>query len=313
MGLSRTGSIVRDDPSKEEEAALSFLYHNMPDTDRKKLKYDFLRLNTRQALAARADNDWAMDVPWDIFLNYVLPYANLDEPREDWRSQFYSLFSPLVTDTTNTLDAAMELNYKIWTLRGWNITFKSNQTPDIMSPSQVIAAGYASCTGLAIFLVNACRAVGIPARVAGTPSWVSPDPSTQERFANHNWVEVWHNGVWSFTGPIEYADRQWNKTWFFPDSVSRAIPDSYLHSIYAASFKRTNTYFVLAWNEEYDGVPAYDVTKYYLAAARAAAGGSAPPPPVRDAKEMGAVEGVDEEARAGGVWQRDAHAWVHTA
>lgn len=40
------------------------------------------------------------------------PYANLDEPREDWRSQFYSLFSPLVTDTTNTLDAAMELNYK---------------------------------------------------------------------------------------------------------------------------------------------------------------------------------------------------------
>lgn len=56
---------------------------------------------------------------------------------------------------------------RIWTLRGWNITFKSNQTPDIMSPSQVIAAGYASCTGLAIFLVNACRAVGIPARVAG--------------------------------------------------------------------------------------------------------------------------------------------------
>ncbi len=72
VGLSRTGSIVRDDPSKEEEAALSFLYRNMPDTDRKNLKYDFLRLNTRQALAARADNDWALDVPWDIFLNYVL-------------------------------------------------------------------------------------------------------------------------------------------------------------------------------------------------------------------------------------------------
>ncbi len=33
--------------------------------------------------------------------------------------------------------------------------------------TQVIAAGYASCTGLSIFLVNACRAVGIPARVTG--------------------------------------------------------------------------------------------------------------------------------------------------
>jgi hypothetical protein len=48
-----------------------------------------------------------------------------------------------------------------------NITFKSDQTPEIMSPSQVIAAGYASCTGLSIFLVNALRSVGIPARLAG--------------------------------------------------------------------------------------------------------------------------------------------------
>ena len=32
---------------------------------------------------------------------------------------------------------------------------------------QVIKAGYASCTGLSIFLVNALRAVGIPARMAG--------------------------------------------------------------------------------------------------------------------------------------------------
>lgn len=32
---------------------------------------------------------------------------------------------------------------------------------------QVIRAGYASCTGLSIFLVNALRAAGIPARVTG--------------------------------------------------------------------------------------------------------------------------------------------------
>lgn len=137
------------------------------------------------------------------------------------------------------------------------------------------------------------------AQVACTPSSTAPVRCCKTNAAYaHGWAAL---------PCFPHASR------FFPDSVSRAIPDSYLHSIYAASFKRTNTYFVLAWNEEYDGVPAYDVTKYYLAAARAAAGGSAPPPPVRDAKEMGAVEGVDEEARAGGVWQRDAHAWVHTA
>ena len=32
---------------------------------------------------------------------------------------------------------------------------------------QVINAGHASCTGLSIFLVNALRSVGIPARMAG--------------------------------------------------------------------------------------------------------------------------------------------------
>jgi transglutaminase-like putative cysteine protease len=49
----------------------------------------------------------------------------------------------------------------------WGIKFVPDQTPEIMSPGQVLAARHASCTGLSIFLVLACRAVGIPARVAG--------------------------------------------------------------------------------------------------------------------------------------------------
>ncbi len=76
-------------------------------------------------------------MPWPIFLNYVLPYANLDEPREDWRSLFAPLLAPLVNSTATTLEAASEINTQLWTLNGWNITFKSNQTPLIMSPSQV--------------------------------------------------------------------------------------------------------------------------------------------------------------------------------
>ena len=41
----------------------------------------------------------------------------------------------------------------------------------------------ATCTGLSIMLVEACRAVGIPARVAGIASWPG-------RGGNHTWVEV---------------------------------------------------------------------------------------------------------------------------
>lgn len=53
----------------------------------------------------------------------------------------------------------------IWAI--WGLRFVPDQTPEIMSVSQVLDKGYASCTGLSIFLVNACRAVGIPARIAG--------------------------------------------------------------------------------------------------------------------------------------------------
>jgi transglutaminase-like putative cysteine protease len=39
-----------------------------------------------------------------------------------------------------------------------------------------------------VLVVDACRAVGIPARVAGVPAW------TGSR-GNHTWAEVW-DGSW---------------------------------------------------------------------------------------------------------------------
>ena len=69
------------------------------------------------------------------------------------------------------------INRDLWGLFGPEpIYFKPDQTPEIMAPSQVIKAGYASCTGLSILLASACRAAGVPARVAGTRSWAAPVP-----------------------------------------------------------------------------------------------------------------------------------------
>jgi len=63
------------------------------------------------------------------------------------------------------------------------------------SSFESIASGKASCTGLSILLVDACRAVGIPARVVGTPLWV-------DRSGNHTWVEIWDDG-WRYLGACE--------------------------------------------------------------------------------------------------------------
>ena len=35
----------------------------------------------------------------------------------------------------------------------------------------------------------------------GTPQW------NTEEGGNHDWVEVWDGGVWSFTGPTEYTKK----------------------------------------------------------------------------------------------------------
>ena len=66
------------------------------------------------------------------------------------------------------------------------IFFKSGQTPLIFDPMSTIGFGYASCTGISILFCNALRAVGVPARVVGTPAWYGNRTN-----GNHNWVEVY--------------------------------------------------------------------------------------------------------------------------
>jgi hypothetical protein len=46
----------------------------MPENDRI-LPDEYLKENVELALAARSTSKWAAKVPWDVFLNHVLPYA----------------------------------------------------------------------------------------------------------------------------------------------------------------------------------------------------------------------------------------------
>jgi len=152
----------------------------MPHADRARVSRHELSANTDLALAARAAQPWARQVPWPLFLHHVLPYASLDEPRDAWRPLMWAAVPQLVQGARSVAEAAQAVNKGVWALFG-GLYFKADQTPEIMSPSQVLAAGYASCTGLSIFLVDALRAVGVPARVAGTPSWIDfPAPSSPD-------------------------------------------------------------------------------------------------------------------------------------
>ncbi len=112
----------------------------------------------------------------------------------------------------------------------------------------------ASCTGLSIMLVDACRAVGVPARVVGTPQWAGGR-------GNHTWVEIWDNG-WRYIGASE--SKALDTGWFAKNAAGQK--EGSLHNaIYAASFKPTGHHFPLVWNSSIKYVHALDVTSRYIA------------------------------------------------
>lgn len=237
---------------KDQRPGLAFLVANMPDGDLRALKADFLLTNTDLAYKARQVVPWGKDIPEDVFLNDVLPYANVDEKRDGWRKDFYDMCLPLVKDCKTPGEAAMTLNREVF--KKVNVRYSTERKAPNQSPSESIAQGKASCTGLSIVLSDACRAVCVPARLAGTPLWAN-------KTGNHTWVEVWDKG-WHFTGACEQDPAGLDRGWFV-GNAAQAKKDSLEHAIYAASFKRTKQHFPLVWARDSKDVPAENVTDRY--------------------------------------------------
>ncbi|KAK9809611.1 hypothetical protein WJX73_007447 [Symbiochloris irregularis] len=221
----------------------------MPARDRGAVDAGFLNRHIELALRARAALAWGAEVPFNIFLNNVLPYASLNEQREVWRHFLFEELSPIVRLCANTLQAADVINQNIW--GRWRIQLNNTRLPQVMSPSQVLATGQASSMSLSIFLVNALRSLAIPARLVGTVEWRAASGS-------HTWVEVWHNGRWSFLDSGEY--RPVNDTWFYPIPARNQVAGNPQHGIFAASFQHEVGEVPLPWAPGNHGI---DVTPHY--------------------------------------------------
>ncbi|MCK6500279.1 MAG: hypothetical protein L6Q38_12470, partial [Nitrospira sp.] len=234
------------------EAAARFLVEHMPPRDRETLSSEFLQQNLDLAFQARSEFPWAREVPVDLFHNDVLPYAVFDETREPWRAGMLEKARALVKDAKTASEAAQALNRDLFKLI--NVHYNTGRKRPNQSPGESIAINKATCTGLAIILVDACRAVGIPARGVGTPMW------TNER-GNHTWVEIW-DGDWHFTGADEFDAQGLNRGWFVADAA-KAKADVPRYSIYATSWKRDGVTFPLVWARRSTEVAAVNVTARY--------------------------------------------------
>lgn len=235
-----------------EREGLLFLICNMPERDLKSLSADFLIDNLKYAYRAWDRAPWRDEISERMFLNNILPYVNLNERRDAWRADFYEQFMPIVSDCQIPAEAAVKLNQTIFEMH--DVVFSRERPKADQSPYETIEAGMASCSGLSILLVDACRAVGVPARVAGIPLW--PDKS-----GNHSWVEIW-DGEWHYTGAAEPQGEQLDQAWF-TEKAKTTISSHPLHRIYAASFEKTGLIFPLPWGRSIKYVHAVNVTDRY--------------------------------------------------
>jgi transglutaminase-like putative cysteine protease len=241
--------------AKELRPAMEHLILGMPAADLKSIAATRLLETLRLAAEARREAPWGASLSEELWLDYVLPYANLDEPRDPWRAEFRRRFWPLVKDCKTPGEAACILNAKIFPALG--VKYSTKRKRANQSPKETIEQGLASCTGLSIILANACRACGIPARLAGVAHW-------RKKRGNHTWVEVW-DGTWHHLGAAEPSAKGLDDVWFAGD-VAHAVPGSPKYAVWAATWRRTAHRFPLVWASGPSEVFAVDSTARYLPA-----------------------------------------------
>ncbi|MCA8962332.1 MAG: polyhydroxyalkanoate depolymerase [Planctomycetes bacterium] len=238
--------------SERERVGMRFLIENMPQRDLETLGAEFLIAHVRTAYTNWDTVPWKERIPEAIFLDAVLPYSNVNERRDTWREDFHRRFGEWVRSEPSISRAAAILNQRVFGQVG--VKYSTKRPKPDQSPYESMEAGLASCTGLSILLIDACRAVGIPARFVGTPRW-------SDDSGNHSWVEVWDDG-WHFTGAAEPTGDRLDEAWFVERARGAKRGDP-RYGIFAVSFRRTPLRFPLVWDSGYDDLSAVDVTDRY--------------------------------------------------
>ncbi len=236
----------------DQRAGMRWLVERMPERDLRSLDAEFLLENCEQAFRAWNEAPWGGTVSEEIFLDAVLPYASINERRDRWRAEFRTRFGPLVAKAKSPSEAAAILNNEVFGLL--DVKYSTRRPKADQSPLESMEAGLASCTGLTVILVDACRAVGVPARFVGTPLW-------SDGSGNHSWVEVWDDG-WHFTGAAEPSGMKLDQAWF-TGRAATARNDDPRHAIYATTWRRAPLHFPMVWAAEDQSVRAVDITTRY--------------------------------------------------
>lgn len=294
--------------------AMDFLLQHMPAFDLQFLPgsvtvegTSMLDDNVAFALMAWNASRMSPKPPLHVAITYLLPYASYHESRTNWRPLFFAKYFGMAGNATTSREAVDTLikggtPLMNWTAHSWADfpgsksnsyelgPFASGSSPPAISPFDFAAYGYGSCTGWAIFLTSALKAIGVPAREVGSPCWNTGEfaglaasnsnvstcwaggrrggPYGGKYLNNHNWVEYWDNeaGDWHFVDVASSSSSQ--STWF---CTSYSEQEGCSCSSNAGKAARDHEILASTWSkesessEQFDGGPVLDVaTKLHL-------------------------------------------------
>ncbi len=209
--------------------------------------------HVRTMVAVREEKRWG-EVSDDLFLNAILPPVSLREQWVDWYPRLQPLAKELTKTAKTPLEAAMLINRHIW--KRIHVVYSTKRDFPHQDPLHSMRIQKASCTGLSIILIDACRSVGIPARLVGCLWYKKP--------GNHSWVEVYSEGQWYPLGAFE--DTPPTELWFANDAA-QAVANIPKYAIYATRLMPHERTYFYGWE-----VPAENVTAHYTKALKQSSG-----------------------------------------
>lgn len=209
-----------DECGRDLGLAMKYLYVTAPYSDLVNYSFEEIQDFAEHGLFLYNTMERVKELPEEMFLNYILDHRVNEEEVLPCRSFFWNELKDRIAGK-NAKDAAIEVNY--WCAE--EATYHSGDDRTLPALT-VYRRGYGRCGEESVFLVNALRSVGIPARQVYVPRWSHCDD-------NHAWVELWCDGKWYFTGACEPL-MILNKGWFTNASSRAMMVHSRLFDLFPA-------------------------------------------------------------------------------
>jgi hypothetical protein len=129
----------------------------------------FLIKNIELAYQSWKQNPWSSSYDFKTFCEYILPYRSLNEPLENWRSDYQLLYGKLSKDMVDKTDP-VELCSKIITnTKHFDFVLKRFDPKPLLGPTELLFWRQGNCPDLANVVLFASRALGVAVTFDFTP------------------------------------------------------------------------------------------------------------------------------------------------